>query len=99
MKILWTKKAENQLIEIYTYYKRKVSAKIAKSIKQKIFNRTEILQTQPKSGQQEELLKDRNSEYRYLVESNFKIIYWIEKDTVSIAAVFDCRRNPDCLTV
>jgi plasmid stabilization system protein ParE len=99
MKILWTKKAENQLMKIYAYYKHKVSIKVAKSIKQNIFDRTEILRTHPKSGQSEELLKDSGYEYRYLVESNFKIIYWIEKDIVNIAAVFDCRRNPENLTV
>jgi len=98
MKIFWTKKAENQLMEIYAYYKRKVSIKLAKSIKQNIFERAEILRTQPKSGQTEELLEDSSYEYRYLVESNYKIIYWIEKDIVIIAAVFDCRRNPENLT-
>lgn len=99
MKILWTKKAENHLIEIYAYYKRNVFVKVAKSIKQSIFDRTEILQTHPKSGQTEELLKENNYEFRYLVESNYKIIYWIEKDIVNIAAVFDCRRNPTELII
>jgi toxin ParE1/3/4 len=99
MKILWTKKAENHLIGIYAYYKRNASAKVAKSIKQSIFNKTEILQTHPKIGQTEELLKERTFEYRYLVESNYKIIYWIEKDIVNIAAVFDCRRNPTELPI
>lgn len=99
MKILWTKKAENHLIEIHSYYKQNVSVKVAKSIKQNIFNKIEILQTHPKSGQSEELLKDRNFEYRYLIENNYKIIYWIEKDIVKIAAVFDCRRNPEKLSI
>lgn len=99
MKVLWTKKAENQLNEIYKYYKHNVSVKVAKSIKESIFNSTAILQTQPKSGQSEELLKESNYVYRYLVESNYKIIYWVENDIINIAAVFDCRRNPTELTI
>lgn len=99
MKIRWTTKAENQLIEIYAYYKLNVSIKVAKSIKQSIFKRNEILLAQPKSSQVEELLKDRNYEYRYLVEGNYKIIYWLENEIINIAVVFDCRRNPQKMII
>jgi toxin ParE1/3/4 len=39
------------------------------------------------------LLSKRQFEYRYLVEGNYKIIYWIETDFIKIAAVFDRRQN------
>ena len=32
--------------------------------------------------------------FRYLVESNYKIIYWQENELITIASVFDCRQDP-----
>jgi hypothetical protein len=34
-------------------------------------------------------------DFRYLVESNYKIIYWKEDEIITIASVFDCRQNPE----
>lgn len=38
-------------------------------------------------------------DFRYLVESNFKIIYWIENNKITIASVFDCRQNPENMKI
>lgn len=42
-------------------------------------------------GQLEELLKDRTQKIRYLIPTNFKIIYWIkiEKSQIKIVDDFD----------
>lgn len=47
-------------------------------------------------GQLEELLKNRTQKFRYLIHTNYKIIYWIniEKSQIEIVDVFDCRQNP-----
>jgi len=45
-------------------------------------------------GQQEELLSDYPEDFRYLIESNYKIIYWEKENLITIASVFDCRQNP-----
>ena len=34
---------------------------------------------------------------RYLVEGNYKIIYWHDGTLIKIASVFDCRQNPSKL--
>lgn len=49
-----------------------------------------------KSGQVEELLKEREIKYRYLVYKNYKIIYSVDKAQgfIKIADVFDTRQNP-----
>ena len=56
-------------------------------------DRTIQLEKHPSSGQRELLLANRKFDYRYLVESNYKIIYWIEDNYIKIASVFDCRQN------
>jgi mRNA-degrading endonuclease RelE of RelBE toxin-antitoxin system len=43
------------------------------------------------------LLENRNIEYHYIVESNYKIIYSIDDENqfIKIADVFDTRQNPE----
>lgn len=52
-------------------------------------------------GQIEEVLKDDEREFRYLVYTNYKIVYYINLNTnkVIIANVFDTRQNPEKLKV
>lgn len=95
LKVLWTETARNHLEDINNYYKIKASIKVAQKIINQIFDKTLTLEKQPLAGQIEFLLKHRKHEYRYLVQGNYKIIYWIEDNYVKIAAVFDCRQNPD----
>ena len=40
-------------------------------------------------------LSDDDEGYRYLVvQKHFKIIYFVESDSIYIAAIWDCCRNP-----
>lgn len=94
LKVFWTEIAIEKLEDIFVYYKINASNEIAHSIVGKIVEATNRLETQPLIGQTEPLLKERQNNYRYIVESNYKIIYWIEKPYVKIATVFDCRQNP-----
>jgi plasmid stabilization system protein ParE len=94
LKVFWTDTALNQLRDIFDYYKLMANIKVAKSIVSKIVNRTIQLERNPRSGSIEPLLAKRKFEYRYLVEGNHKIIYWIENNYVKIATVFDSRQNP-----
>jgi len=82
------------LEDIFNYYKNKASKRVARKLVKQIIDRTIQLEQNPKSGPKEPLLSDRKFEYRYLVEGNYKIIYWIEDNYIKIATVFDCRQNP-----
>ena len=95
IKIEWPELAIKQLKNIYDYYSLKASQKIAKKIVNKIIDRVEILKHNPLSGSKEELLNEMPEEFRSLVESNYKIIYWQENKVITIASVFDCRQNPE----
>ena len=93
--IVWTDPAKIQLREIYNYYKGVAGKRIANKIRNKIYRRTFILATNPFAGPRENLLEGMSVEFRYLVEDNYKILYWPEPGTIFIAAVFDCRQNPE----
>ncbi|MBS1977578.1 MAG: type II toxin-antitoxin system RelE/ParE family toxin [Bacteroidetes bacterium] len=101
MKVIWTELARSQLKEACQYYKEVVSAKVAASIRSKIYERTGKLSRHPEIGQRENNPLVAAIGYRYLVSGNYKIVYRIisEQKTVLIAAVFDTRQNPDDLQV
>jgi plasmid stabilization system protein ParE len=99
LEIFWTQLAETKIEDIFYYYKLKVGTKIAKKIILGIIDATIDLDKNPEIGQREELLKDKPQEFRYLIYTNYKIIYWLNKDKnrIVIANVFDTRQNPQKL--
>jgi len=94
--IFWTEFAKKELKGIFDYYKEKAGPQIARKLVQGIYAATLELKNNPEIGQKEELLLNRPQGFRYLVHSNYKIIYWInqENDRVEISDVFDARQNP-----
>ncbi len=94
MKIVWTDFASSTLQEIFNYYSKKASRKIANEIKSRIFAATKVLPRQPQLGQEELTLIKLNQGHRYIVEGNYKIIYRIKDEDIIITDVFDCRQDP-----
>jgi len=95
VRIEWSELSERQLKDIFDYYAFEASPAIARKIINRIINKVSILENNPLSGTKEELLNDYPEDFRYLVESNYKIIYWKKENLVTIASVFDCRQNPE----
>jgi|SRR5690625_1310658 len=97
LEVFWSEFAKLKLEEIYHYYRLTASKKVAKKIINGIVDQTIDLDKSPKIGQIESALKDNVHEFRYLIHSNYKIIYYINKDSklIVIANVFDTRQNPD----
>ncbi len=96
LKIIWSEFAETQLDEIYEYYEKKASSRIAKRLVKGIINEPKKLIKTPHIGQEEELLKERKIQYRYLAFKNYKLIYSVDTENgfIKIADVFDTRQNP-----
>jgi len=96
LEIYWTDFAKKELRKIFDYHKEKASLTIARKIVNGIYESTERLQSKPLIGQKEELLLNRPQEFRYLVNKNYKVIYWIdpENQRLEITDVFDTRQNP-----
>jgi plasmid stabilization system protein ParE len=57
LKIIWSEFAETQLDEIYNYYEKKASTRIAKKLLKEIIKEPKKLIKTPYIGQEEELLK------------------------------------------
>ena len=96
LKVVWSDYAESQLDKIFKYYLENAGYKVARTIIEKIINEPNKLLLNPEIGQEEELLKDRTDNYRYLICDNYKIIYSIDqkKSLLKISNVFDTRQNP-----
>ena len=96
MKIVWSKFAETQLDKIYKYYENKAGPRIAKKIIIGIISEPKKLIKTPLIGPKEELLSQREFDYRYLIHKNYKLIYSIDAKNrfIKIADVFDTRQNP-----
>jgi len=94
MKIIWSQSAKTQLREIFDYHLAVASEQVAYRLVEKIASCVNILEDNPQAGSREESLTAYPQGFRYLVEGNYKIVYYTEKDTTTIALVFDCRRNP-----
>ena len=94
--IIWSDQAEIQLDRIFEYYSENASVRVAINLIRKIIDEPNKLLEKPEISQREELLLDRESEYRYLVCKNYKIIYSVDSKAklIKIADVFDSRQNP-----
>lgn len=95
IRIEWSELSERQLKDIFDYYSFEVSPRIARKIINKIINRVSVLESNPLAGPKEELLKGYTEDFRYLVENNYKIIYWEKDHIITIASVFNCSQNPE----
>ncbi len=93
----WTNFAKNELKNIFNYHKEKVSLRIAKQIAKQIIEKANDLENFPEIGAPEELLRDKSQKFRYIVSTNYKIIYWVnkEKNRIEVVDVFDTRQNPE----
>jgi plasmid stabilization system protein ParE len=96
LELYWTDFSKKELKNIFNYYKEKASLNVAKTLVIGITTAVKKLKKQPTIGQEEELLKNDSRNFRYLISTNFKIIYWInlEKNRIEIFDVFDTRQSP-----
>ena len=94
MKILFTRQSEKHLESIYQFYFQK-NEQVAASIYNQILDEIEFLKNQPYMAAIELLLAGRARSYRGLVVCRlFKVIYYVENDTIIVADIWDCRQEP-----
>lgn len=97
-KVVWSEFSEKQIDDIFNYYEQtSKSYQVALKIVTKVLLAPDKLIYNPKIGQREFLLEEREVEYHYIVESNYKIIYSIDEENhyIKIADVFDTRQHPE----
>lgn len=94
MKIIWSDFAIENVKDIFDYYSINANKKIAHEIKKQILDATQQLKKNPESGQKELYLESLEQDYRYLIVSNYKIIYRFTDHMIFINDVFDTRQDP-----
>lgn len=95
MNIEWTSDASVQAYEILQYAEEHFGKKAAKRIATKIETNNIRLTANPLLGPPEPGLSHRAKEYRYLiVDTNYKMLYYIEYNTIFIAALWHRSLNP-----
>ncbi len=90
MEIRWSKQAQNDLKNLYNYYKEK-SPQSAEKIVQEIYDTvSNLLYTQQYQKD------DINTNYRRMICRHYKILYKETpgKDIIKILSIFDARQNP-----
>ena len=94
LKLLFAPEALEDMEDIYHYYAQQ-NENYAVELYNQIIEEAEQLQDFPQMAQKESLLEEYKEEYRSLVIQNrYKLVYFVEDETVNVVAVFDCRQNP-----
>ena len=97
-RIIWHESAREHLRAIFSYYINNVSQKVAYSILNNLLAGIETLGRTPRKGAIEELLQNRQYEYRHLVVKRiYKVIYFVDNDECHIVAIWDTRQKPSTL--
>jgi toxin YoeB len=94
-KIVWSPNAEIDLLKILEYlYIRNGSKTYSVKLNSRIRRAVRLLSNHPLLG-----LKSDVDNVRALVEGDYAIFYQVDSETITINAIWDCRQNPDSLTI
>ena len=94
-KIVWSPNAEIDLLKILEYfYIRNGSKTYSVKLNSKIRKAVRLLANHPFLGLQSDV-----ENVRTLVEGDYAIFYQVESDTIRITVIWDCRQNPDNLSI
>ncbi len=94
--IHWTDFSKAELKKIFKYYAENVNERVAEKVVDEISDKPDILKIHPEIGQKETYLENRKHDFRYLIYTNYKIIYWINSNEkrIEIVDIFPTRQNP-----
>ena len=95
MRVEWKDKAEWNLHQIEAYIFDRFGPDSLEHFLEEVEKTVGMLMRFPNSGKIDPLFADRSITYRSVVISGLsKLVYYVEDDTVHIAAFWDCRREP-----
>ena len=95
MKVSWSKKAGDTVVQTSVYILDKFGSKASEEFLQEVQHVSDLLESNPCLGPVEPLLAQKSKPYRSVVLNHLnKIVYYIKDDTIRIAAFWDTRREP-----
>jgi addiction module RelE/StbE family toxin len=94
-KIVWSSIAKSDLSKILEFfYIRNGSKKYSNKLNSKIRKAVRLLSKHPLLGIQSDV-----ENIRTIVEGDYAIFYQIAEESIRILTIWDCRQNPDNLTI
>lgn len=95
MKAIWEPKAKEAKSQISAYIRTEFGTKRAKKFRQEVDDTVTMLMRAPNIGQIDSLFEGRTKTYRSVIVNGLnKMVYYVEDDTIHIAAFWDTRREP-----
>ena len=95
MKVIWHPSAERGKLQVADYIREQFGFKRKKTFMQEVRQMTQKLRRSPYIGQIDPLFEGRAKTYRSVIVNGLnKMVYYVEDDTVHIAAFWDTRREP-----
>lgn len=95
MRVIWHPQAEDALDQVANYVRKQFGAKRRNFFLQEVRQTTKMLQRSPYIGPIDPLFDNRPIAYRYVIINGLsKMVYFIEGETIYIAAFWDTRREP-----
>lgn len=96
MKAIWEPKAKVAKRQIAAYIRTEFGTKRAKKFRQEVDDMVTMLMRAPNIGQIDPLFGGRAKTYRSVIVNGLnKMVYYVEDDTVHIAAFWDTRMEPE----
>ena len=96
MKVIWHPRAETAKFQVADYIREQFGFKRKKAFMQEVRQMTQKLRRSPYIGQIDPLFEGRAKTYRSVIVNGLnKMVYYIEDDTVHIAAFWDTRMEPN----
>lgn len=97
MEVIWSANAKKQVALVLAYCKKEFGVEVSKRFAQSLSRDNQRLAENPYMGALEPLLSHRMEQFRYLVESHYKIIYFVKGEILYVVALWDCRQHPNKL--
>lgn len=97
MEVIWSRLAQNTLIEILQYIEERFNSTTAQKVADSIIEYTYLLESFPRMGVIDNRLSTAEIEVRSINCKRNVIYYILNEHTIIIAAIFDTRRNPEII--
>ena len=93
--MIWDDDASEKLVNALEYGRNTFGERVMKKFYTRILDYEKLLQSNPGMGKKEPLLEKEPEGYRSLVvHPNYKLVYYVNGDTIYIVDLWDTRREP-----
>lgn len=94
MKVIWDPRATMGRQQVSDYIRWRFGVRRKNRFMQQVRETTQMLKSNPNIGKIDPLFADRSIAYRSIIINGLsRMVYFIEGDTIYIAAFWDCRRE------